>query len=181
MTLVELYNQGGYDTYPTDKGTVHSYLPVYDELFTPYRNKEINLFEVGYYKGGSARLWEDYFTKAQIKVIDIVPQDYFGSKFIFKSARVQFEQKDVRRIQRDYFDDFQPDIIIDDGSHLLITVARLIRVAFPILRTGGLYIVEDFNVVKNRRKILEIGIPFEVIDRREVSGREDDVLLIFRK
>ena len=181
MTLVELYNKGGYETYPTDKGTVHSYLPVYDELFRPFQDKEINLFEVGYYKGGSVNLWKDYFSKARIKSIDLVPETFHGSKFNFKSARIIFEQKDVRTITTDYFNDFKPDIIIDDGSHDLVTVINFIRVAYPALNDGGILIAEDFNVEKNRKKITNLGIPFTVIDRRGIFGREDDALIIIRK
>ena len=60
MTLRELQQK---NQYSTDKEFSHHYLGVYDELFAPFKDKEINLLEVGVATGGSLKLWEKYFTK----------------------------------------------------------------------------------------------------------------------
>lgn len=180
MTLVELWEKGGYEKYPTDKGTIHSYLPEYDKLFEPFQDKEINIFEIGYYKGGSTKLWEDYFTKARIRVIDINPQDFEESN-VKLGDRVTFEQKDVRLLKAEYFNDFIPDIVIDDGSHLLITQARIIRLLYPIINKGAMIIIEDFNCEKNRRKFYALEMPWELIDLRHIKGRHDDAFVLVRK
>jgi hypothetical protein len=180
MTLVELYEKGGYKKYPTDKGSDHSYLPEYDKLFKPFQHKKINIFEIGYYKGGSTKLWEDYFTKAKIKVIDINPQDFEESNVVLGN-RVIFEQKDVRSLNVEYFKDFIPDIVIDDGSHLLTTQARIIRLMYPIINKGGMIIIEDFNCEKNRRKFYALEIPWKLIDLRSVKGRYDDAFILVKK
>ena len=44
MKLVELFKTG---IYHTDKGYPHHYLELYDELFAPFQDKPINVFEVG--------------------------------------------------------------------------------------------------------------------------------------
>ena len=183
MTLVELFNKGGYDKYPTDKGTDHSYLTVYDELFKPYKNKKINLLEIGYYKGGSIKLWEDYFPKAKIMAVDINPQDFEESNVVL-GDRVTFIQHNVRYLSDIDFSDFPIDIAIEDGSHQIRSQARFIRTVYPFMRDGGIIVIEDVNCYKNWRHFYalnDIDISYEVIDLREVSGRPDDCLIIVRK
>lgn len=51
MTLQQLWQSRGFNYYPTDKGKEHSYLDVYNELFLPLRDKNINLIEIGIYMG----------------------------------------------------------------------------------------------------------------------------------
>jgi hypothetical protein len=177
-TLVELFAEKGSKYYKTDKGTDHDYLKVYDELFAPFKDKEINIFEVGFYLGGSIRLWEDYFTKAQIRCIDINPK----CKLLSLYDRSTLEIMDVMNLTTDYFENFPPDIAIDDSFHTLEGQLHFIKVVYPALRKGGLLIVEDIiDIDRYRDSFLELGIPFEMIDRREEVGRSDEILLIFRK
>ena len=62
-SLLEIYSQ---DTSPDahgDKGTAHSYIEHYYEYaFKPYRNKNINLLEIGIAQGQSLRMWREYFS-----------------------------------------------------------------------------------------------------------------------
>jgi len=73
-TLLELFQKyNNYEDveYPSDKNSYHSYIEdVYEEYFSPYRNKKINLLEIGVSFSGSIRLWKDYFKNAQIYGID---------------------------------------------------------------------------------------------------------------
>lgn len=180
MNLVELNKSQG-DGYLipdalSDKGTIHNYLTIYDELFAPFRDKKINLFEVGYQYGGSAKLWELYFNKAKIKCIDIdisVP--------LPESDRIEFDLMDVNELTQDYFNELI-DIAIDDGSHFLKDQLHFIKNVWPVIRKGGLMIIEDVQDIDTEESIFRnLGIPFEVIDNRAKQGRYDEVLLIFRK
>ena len=58
------------EKYNTDK-VQHGYLRIYDPIFSDYVDKEINLLEIGVFKGGSLFLWKDYFPKGQIFGIDL--------------------------------------------------------------------------------------------------------------
>ena len=46
--------------YDTDK-IQHHYLELYDPILSCWTDKEIKLLEMGIYKGGSLKLWRDYF------------------------------------------------------------------------------------------------------------------------
>jgi hypothetical protein len=58
MSLVQL-------VYPnlTDKNTVHSYLPLYQELLIRKKETARHVLEVGIFMGGSIQLWHDFFSK----------------------------------------------------------------------------------------------------------------------
>jgi hypothetical protein len=113
-------------------------------------------------------------------VIDINPQNFEESNVVL-GDRVTFEQKNVKSLKPDYFTDFIPDIVIDDGSHLLITQARIVRLMYPIINEGGMIIIEDFNCEKNGRKFYSLEMPWELVDLRHVKGRFDDAFILVRK
>ena len=109
-TLVKLFEE---KKYSTDKNTTHSYLPIYDKLFSRFKDKEINMLEVGVADGGSIELWNDYFTKATIFGFDIV--DNYNPT----SNRVVKQIRNINNISNNEFEYFPLTIAIDDGSHLL--------------------------------------------------------------
>ena len=169
MTLCELQIK---NNYTTDKGTTHSYLEVYDRLFKPFQDKEINLLEVGIATGGSLKLWEDYFSKAHIWGIDIIDEVKYkyGKRVytsIYKLEEVEFS--------------LYLDIAIDDGSHFVKDQMKFINSFWPAIRKGGLLIIEDVHDLETNLPVFQwSGINFEVLDMRD-KGPHDNVLLIFRK
>lgn len=172
MTLKELWDTGGVETYSTDKENTHHYLDIYDKLFAPFQNKEINLLEVGYGDGGSTDLWLRYFKKVNIIIVDI--DDYFRHH----RKNVLFINEDISRISQI---NFIIDIAIDDGSHFVKDQIAFINLVYPILNIGGLIIIEDVHDIENNKKYFdELDIPFEIIDLRE-AGVHCSILLIFRK
>ena len=188
--LAELNFYTGY--FLTSKGTLHTYLPVYDKLFTPFRDKKINIFEVGYLFGGSAKLMELYFPKAIIKTIDVTTTFPYSwckeaeargeTTNIEMGSRTSMELKDSLTLTPDYFTDFVPDIAIDDGGHSLESQLHFVKTVYPVLREGGLLIVEDIQDYDNQKEEFEkLGYKFYTIDKRNETGRYDDVLLIYKK
>ena len=58
------------DNQRTDKNTYHSYLGVYQKLFSPKRTTAKNVLEIGVgwvenENGGSIKLWRDYFLSSK--------------------------------------------------------------------------------------------------------------------
>ena len=198
-TLVELFKAGGIQSdgihnakYDTDKGDMlpnhHNYLPTYDKLFAPYKDQEINIFEVGYLAGGSARLMEDYFPKATIYTIDVnsyapCEQNLYSDSPDPK-GRIKMELRDIRTMTSDDFIGREPTIAIDDGSHKAEDQLYFIKIIWPILKPGGLLIVEDIqHIDAHLSAFAAFGIPFEIIDLRYKTkqSRYDNILLVFRK
>ena len=51
------------------------YFVIYDRHFERFRNKEVNILEIGIFHGGSLHMWKDYFgPKARIYGVDIDPR-----------------------------------------------------------------------------------------------------------
>ena len=67
MSLVEIA-----DNSRTDKNTVHSYLPLYQQLLIGKKETAKNVLEVGILHGGSIKMWNDFFTNANVYGLDIM-------------------------------------------------------------------------------------------------------------
>jgi len=133
--------------YKSDKWGWHSYTQHYAEHFRKFRNKKINLLEIGVggyddtSKGGeSLRMWKRYFPYAKIYSIDIYDKSALQEHriHIFKGHQIDknFLEKVMERIST-------VDIIIDDGSHVNGDVIGTFTFLFPKLKNGGVYVVED--------------------------------------
>ena len=125
-----------------------SYLPVYDNIFAEYKDKPVNLLEVGVQNGGSLEVWAKYFTKAQ-KIIgcDINPNCV---KLAYDDQRISVVVGDANA--SDIFERIKGlsgsfDIIIDDGSHDSRDIIKTFLLYFPLLAPGGIFVVEDTHTL----------------------------------
>lgn len=90
--------------------------------------------------GESLRFWKDYFPHGQVYGLDI--EDKTGLQE--RRIRIfQGSQADASVLDRVMHAIGQPDIIIDDGSHINAHVLFTFAMLFPKLKDGGLYVVED--------------------------------------
>ena len=178
MNLQQLFESKGIHYYTTDKGSEHSYLEYYSELFLPYKNAEINLIEIGFWIGGDLRMFEDWFTKANIIGYDI--EDYNANTGI-TLTRAKKIIKSLHDFTEDEFKDNPPTIIIDDATHDLKDQLKMVELCYPQLKQGGVMVIEDIQNFDYIKEFIKIGIPFETVDLREKKNRWDDVLLVYRK
>ena len=138
--------------YGTDKSpynTVrhrHPYTAVYSMLFAPLKNKPLNFVEIGVATGNSALLWENYFTNqdARIHMFDR-DEDFLsngrsmvGNRFTFAAMDVSKDGDVTRALAGGEY-----DVIIDDSSHEHGHQIRIIKEAWPLLKSGGILVVED--------------------------------------
>lgn len=176
-SLVEINTEKKNGAFRWDEGVYHNYLEVYEDLFSKYREQDIYLFEVGFESGCGHRLWLRYFKRAKIHSIDINP----FCKAV-DDPRSSLDIMDVNNLTEEYFSSFQPTIAIDDGSHLVEDQVRFVKTVYPVLKEGGLLIIEDVADIERTLHLFEgLGYPFEIIDLRSKIGRYDDVLIIYRK
>ena len=188
MTLVQLWNTFGREKYITDKGDGHSYLPVYDELFAPFKHKKCNVFEIGHSAGGALRLFDDYFTHRGTRIIGIDESDndwlsFYGGK-PYDTKRVETYIQNIHTITEEWFKerDFIPDIIIEDSNHLLPTQIFVVQKLLPLINEGGLLAIED--VLDPQDKIIEfnkLGIPCELFDLNPIMYTRDNAIIVYRK
>jgi len=117
------------------------FLEIYSNYFGDYKDKEINILEIGVDKGESLKIWRRYFTKAKICGIDIIDikSQIEGVDFIKAD---QTDEKALKEIC-DKYKGF--DIIIDDGGHHSKQVVFSLNFLFDYLKNNGLYIIEDLQ------------------------------------
>ena len=123
-----------------------SYLPVYDELFSPFRMSPIRLLEIGVQNGGSLEVYSKFFPNHE-KIVgcDIHP---LCARLDYINPRIQVVVGDCNAdATRDRIfaasDSF--DLIIDDGSHRSDDIIRSFLTYFPALTGGGAFVVEDLS------------------------------------
>lgn len=129
----------------------HTYDKAYEFHFAPFRDKEINLLEIGVggYNnpnegGNSLRMWKEYFTD---QFTDIYSIDIF-EKSAIEEDRItiwQGSQSDEIFLNNIADQIGGIDIIIDDGSHVNSDIIISFKTLFPKLNNGGIYVVEDIQ------------------------------------
>jgi cephalosporin hydroxylase len=162
----------------TDKGTTHSYINIYKNIFSPFVNKNINLLELGVGSGGSLLLWSEYFNKSIIYGIDIkeCPNIIKNHKSII-FHRINTEDKVA--IDKEFFG-ISFDIIIDDASHKVRNQLKSFNIFSPILKTGGIYIIEDVSP-ENIKHFQNLYNNIKIYDLIKNKNRYDDILIAIIK
>lgn len=134
-----------------DKGAIghHTYTPWYEKHFIPFRDKPIKLLEIGVggygsptEGGNSLRMWKEWLPLAEIHAVDIEEKSSLAEEriHIWKGDQADHAFLENLSNQAGGF-----DIIIDDGSHVSAHVYASFHALFPLLKTGGLYIIEDLQ------------------------------------
>lgn len=127
--------------YGTDKFG-HGYILHYKTHFHLLRNKRLKILEIGIFKGSSLRMWRDYFLKSTIFGIDVKEKHLFYEKRIKIFRGDQADAVFLNEIS----EKISPlDIVIDDGGHVSGDIIKSFKVLFPMLRSGGIYVIEDLH------------------------------------
>ncbi len=125
------------------------YTPLYAMHLGPLRRRPLRLLEVGIggygagvqAGGASLRMWRTWMPKAEVAGIDLDDRD-FRERRISTFAGNQTDGEFLRRVEATA----GPfDVVIDDGSHVSSDIAATFDVLWPLLRPGGVYVIEDLG------------------------------------
>ena len=127
--------------------TVHKkvhYLELYERHFSTFRGRALKMLEIGVNAGGSLDLWRQYFgSDATIFGIDIDPG---CASHVDEPNQVRIGSQDDPHFLKSVIAEMgEPDIILDDGSHIGRHQKASFDILFPLLTDGGLYVIEDIN------------------------------------
>ena len=122
----------------------HDYLRHYELFLEKFLEDTFSLVELGCFTGASLRMWGEYFQKATIIGVDLNPNlsslETEQIKFICSDATAQdLPEKILQTTDKDI------KCIIDDCSHAWGDQRRSFEMLFPILASGGYYIIEDLE------------------------------------
>jgi hypothetical protein len=121
-----------------------SYLPVYDRLFSPFRDNSVNILQIGVHNGGSLEVLAKYFRQA----VHIIGSDTNPScgdlKYDDPRISIVVGNINTQEVLDSITSKLQAiDLLIDDGSHTSADVVATFVNYFQLVSPGGLYIIED--------------------------------------
>jgi hypothetical protein len=120
------------------------YFPIYERHFHQYIGKPIVFLEIGVDQGGSLQMWKKYFGPfAKIIGVDIIPEcKHFEEEQIYIRIGNQSDPAFLQNIIQE-FD--APDIVLDDGSHIMNDIISSFSFLYPRIDRNGIYMVEDLH------------------------------------
>lgn len=120
------------------------YFEIYDHHFRRYRGKPVTIVEIGVFHGGSIQLWKDYFgPKAEIYGIDI---DSRCKQFEEENVHILIGDQSDRNFLRKLREAIpRPDILIDDGGHLMHQQIATFEELYPHVADDGIFLCEDLH------------------------------------
>lgn len=193
LDLAELFRK-----YGSDKDT-NGYSQVYFTLFDHLKEQPLNFLEIGigtmipgmhssmvgysldgYKPGGSLRAWRDFFQNARVIGLDVQPDTQFEEErietYICSSTEAGTFEEWYQKM-----DGLKMDVIIDDGSHIDTNQLATLSNFYPILKDGGIYVIEDIypgsSLSVNPKQIEERcnGDPFFFV------GVKNNICVIYKK
>ena len=149
-------------THPSKRDNIriaaHGYSKFYEKVFLEFKDKKINVLEIGSFYGNASAAMFFYFRNANIFGADINPDMFnYNSKrmtsFFVNSSSTSSIQKNIIDKKIKY------KIIIEDASHMLKDQIISLFYLFPILESGGYFIVEELDFPETRED-MRIGHEF---------------------
>jgi len=172
----------------TDKGTAHDYIEgYYSEVFSPIREKNINLLEIGVALGYSFDLWRGWFPNASLVSIDIETSQHVIDRINTVHNSKGFVQDAFTQKTLDLFEDNFFDFIIEDGPHSVETQLFASTNWVNKLKVGGKLIIEDIQNPDHDVPLIiapvENNTNYEIklFDLRPNKGRYDDYIIEITK
>lgn len=131
------------------QASVSHYLPLYAGYFEPVRFAVKRVLEIGVNRGGSVKMWQEYFPNAEIIGVDCKPAcaAIAGERikiFIGSQDDPEFLAQMAREVGNF-------DIIIDDGGHQMKQQKTSLQTLFTFLCPGGTYVIEDLCTSYRRK------------------------------
>jgi len=120
----------------------HHYFDIYERHLARYRGRAFRFLEIGVFRGGSLRLWRDYFgPEARIVGLD---RDPSCARFDGEFGHVRIGDQADAGFLRAVLDEFGPfDAVLDDGGHTAQQQIVSFEVLYPELAADGVYLCED--------------------------------------
>ena len=180
------------DFYGSDKN-LNEYTPIYQSIFHPLKNNNINLLEIGigtlipnvpssmvgyglgeYKPGASLRAFKDFFPNGKIYGGDV------QKDCMFEEDRIKTFLFDSTNAEECNFtlNDLTFDIIIDDGLHEAQAQLNTFSNLFPRLNSGGYYFIEDISTHNPLYEQWEE--VFKEIDGEKWTNKYRNIIVFFK-
>ena len=141
----------------TDKITTHKYDKIYEMWLAPWRHEAVNFLEIGlgcdmsYGPGKSLSLWEEYFTHrdARVSFLEVDGACVKNHDIKLRNGTIfvgsQEDESALQNIAAEGHSFGGYDVIVDDGGHTMKQQLTSLKVLWPAVSSGGLYVIEDLQ------------------------------------
>ncbi len=157
----------------TDRAGWRGYDRVYTKYLANKKNENLNILEIGIMEGYGLLAWKRFFNNASIFGVDYHIDERIKNEF----RKIEAEFFDFTKIEKHYFDTTKKDswkilesvdfdIIIDDGGHHPQTQLDTLNNAWELLKSGGLYFIEDIGHRYGEVPLNELSIKLEKMNRQ---------------
>ena len=135
-----------------DKGdfghNAHLYHLEYEKEFKKIRYENINILEVGVFRGQSLQAWLEYFPNANLYGIDIFTRVHESKIDVLNNKRVKYikgssTEANIKDMINKTWGDIKFDVIIDDGLHTPNANKKTFENLIGFLKNDGIFYVED--------------------------------------
>ena len=159
FTGMHIFNNGGGFKFSRDMG--------YYDIYEPHMEhcaEFCNLLELGVNTGVSLAVWSTFFPQGRVVGVDISFSQWHGmSRESLLGAMGANASGLVEILELDYLTADEADlralggfdIIVDDGDHRAESQIRAFERLFPILESGGVYIIEDVHRDERSRRVFD--------------------------
>jgi hypothetical protein len=120
------------------------YFPAYERHLARFQGQDVVLIEIGCGGGGSLQMWKRFLgPHARIIGLDVRPE---CAEFEEDQISVRIgDQSDPAFLEKVLQEFGTPDVVIDDGSHVMAHIAVSFQTLYLRLARAGVYIVEDLH------------------------------------
>ena len=126
------------------------YLRVYEDLASGFSPRSI--LELGIFQGGSYVFLDKLFKPRRMCAVDIRPQPvepllHYVSRNENRFVHFGTSQQDGEVLKQIVLGELtdELDLIVDDASHTYEETKTSFEFLFPLLRPGGIYVIEDWS------------------------------------
>ena len=120
------------------------YFPIYERHFGRFVNRDVVFIEIGIGAGGSLQMWKR-FLGPHARIIGI---DNNSRAATYAEDQIEIrigDQSDVGFLAAVVEEFGPPDVVLDDGSHMMPHVVASFTALYPRLSRNGVYLVEDLH------------------------------------
>ncbi|MFA5955098.1 methyltransferase domain-containing protein [Hyphomicrobium sp.] len=120
------------------------YFPIYERHFSRFVNADVVFIEIGCGQGGSLQMWKRYLgPHARVVGLDIDPRCI---EFADDQINIRIgDQSDTKFLAEVVSEFGPPDVVLDDGSHIMRDVKASFEALYPMVDRNGVYLVEDLH------------------------------------
>jgi SAM-dependent methyltransferase len=135
------------DFQTNDQHIIHKwkhYFPAYERHFAKFVNTDVVFLEIGCGLGGSLQMWKRFLGPyARIVGIDLRPE---CKEFAEDQIDIRIGDQSDKAFLQSVCEEFGvPDVVLDDGSHVMSHIHASFSVLYPQLPRNGVYMVEDLH------------------------------------